>query len=178
MQRAGLPIYPEELCQRILNCNQESQNISILSNEASQHGDLSQTDFDIPDVEFKIFKFRHGLSHGQSIFDMPESSLFDQSSDSSHSYNLFPTMRPTKRPRESEMLYDSFESCTINAAPLFDQYGNYTFEKISDHPGLSLPCDPVLNTTDQFHGDNLTGSHAALNGNASSSVPMFRAMKL
>ncbi|KAG4394481.1 hypothetical protein GLYMA_20G047600v4 [Glycine max] len=178
MQRAGLPIYPEELCQRILNCNQESQNISILSNEASQHGDLSQTDFDIPDVEFKIFKFRHGLSHGQSIFDMPESSLFDQSSDSSHSYNLFPTMRPTKRPRESEMLYDSFESCTINAAPLFDQYDNYTSEKISDHPRLSLPRDPVLNTNDQFNGDNLTGSHAALNGNASSSVPMFRAMKL
>ncbi|KAL5149839.1 Transcription factor GAMYB [Glycine soja] len=180
MQRAGLPIYPEELCQRILNGNQESQNVGTMTNEACHHDDLSQTNnFDIPDVEFKNFKFRHGLPHVPSIFDMPESSLFDQNSDSSHSYNfLFPTMRPTKRPRESEMLYDSFGSCSINAAPLFDQYGNYTFEKISDHPGLSLPCDPVLNTTDQFHGDNLTGSHAALNGNASASVPIFGAMKL
>ncbi|TKY46604.1 Transcription factor GAMYB [Spatholobus suberectus] len=179
MQRAGLPIYPEELCQRILNGNQESQNVGTLTNEASPHDDLSQTDnFDIPDVELKNFKLRHGLSHGLSIFDMPECSI-EQSVDSSHSYNfLFPTMHPSKRLRESEMLYNSFGSWTSNAVPLFDQYGNYTCEKISDHPRLPPPCDPIPNTSDQFHGDNPTGSHAAGNGNASSSVPISGAMKL
>ncbi|RDY12598.1 Transcription factor GAMYB, partial [Mucuna pruriens] len=183
MQRSGLPIYPEELCQRILNGNQESQNVGPVPNEASQHDDFSQTDnFDIPDVDFNSFKFRHGLSDGLSIFDMPESNLFEQSSDLSHSYNILfpPTMHPPKRLRESEVLYNNnFGSCTSNAfPPLFDPYGNFTCDQIPDDPRLSPPRDQVLNSSDQFHGDNLTGSHAALNGNASSSAPISGAMKL
>ncbi|KAK7306809.1 hypothetical protein VNO77_44768 [Canavalia gladiata] len=175
MQRAGLPLYPDELCQRLLNSNQESQNAGTLTNEASQHDDFPQTDnFDIPDVDFQSFKFRRGLSHAPSIFDMPESSVFEQSLDSSHSYNiLFPTMHPSKRFRESEMLYNSFGNCINNAVPVFNQYGNYTSD-----PRLSSPSDLVPNTSDQFHGDNLTGSHAALNGNTSSSAPISGAMKL
>nr|KYP54573.1 Transcription factor GAMYB [Cajanus cajan] len=157
MQRAGLPIYPDEVYQRIHNANQESQNVGTLTNEASQHDDLSQTDnFDIQDGEFKNFKFCPGLSHGPSIFDMPQSSLFEQSSDTSHTYNiLFPTMHPSKRRRESEILYNSFDSCTSNAVPVLDPYGNYNCERFSDH-----------------------NSHAALNGNASSSGPIFGSMKL
>ncbi|XP_061352584.1 transcription factor GAMYB-like [Gastrolobium bilobum] len=179
MQRAGLPIYPEEICRRVLSGNQESLNIGTLTNEASQHDDLSQTDnFAIPDVEFKNFKLRPGLSYGPSIFDIPESSMLEQSSDSSHNYNiLFPMMHPSKRLRESDMLYNSLGSCISSAVPLFDQYGNYTYEKIPDHPTLTSPCDPILNTSDHFHGDNLTGSHATLNGNTSSSTPLSGAMK-
>jgi len=179
MQRAGLPIYPPELCERILNGNQGSQNIGFLTVEASQHDNLSQTDkFDIPDVDFKTVKFHHGPSQVPAIFDMPE-NLFEQSSDSSH---LFPTLYPSKRLRGSEVLYNSFGSCTSNALPRFDQYydqyGNYTGEKIYDHPRFYPPFDPVSNTSNQFHGDNMNGSHAMLNGNVSSSVPLFGARKL
>ncbi|KAL2322286.1 hypothetical protein Fmac_026665 [Flemingia macrophylla] len=176
MQRAGLPIYTEEAYQQTHDANQESQNV----NEASQHDDLSQTgNFDIPDVELKNFKLCHGLSHGPSIFDMPESSLFEKSSDSSHNYNvLFPMMHPLKRRRESEMLYNGFGSCMSNAVPVpvLDPY-SYTCERFFDHD-MCLPCDPILNTSDQFYGDNLTGSHATLNGNASSSGLISGPMKL
>ncbi|XP_052735290.1 transcription factor MYB33 isoform X1 [Vigna angularis] len=175
MQRAGLPIYPPEICERILNGNQESKNIDPLNIEASQHDNLSQTDkFGIPDMDLKTFKFHHDSSQVPGIFDMPE-NLFEQSSDSSY---LFPTIYPSKRRRESETLYNSFASCTSNALPLFDQYGNYTGEKTYDHPRFYRPFDPVLSSSNQFHGGNINGSHAMLNGNVSSSVPFFGARKL
>lgn len=175
MQRAGLPIYPPELCERILNANQESQNICPLTVEASQHDNLLQTDqFDIQDMDFKTVKFHHGPSQVPGILDIPE-NLFEQCSDSSH---LFPTLYPSKRLRESEILYNSFGSCTANALQLFDQYGNYIGEKIYDHPRFYPPFESVLNTSNQFHGDNINGSHAMLNGNVSSSVPLFGARKL
>ncbi|CAJ1965462.1 unnamed protein product [Sphenostylis stenocarpa] len=179
MQRAGLPIYPPELCQRLLNGNQESQNVGPLTIEASQQDDLSQMDnFDIPNEDFKTFKFLHDPSLEPSIFDMPESNLFEQSLDPSHSYDyLFQSIYHSKRPRKSEMIYNSFGSCTSNV-PLFDQYDNYSTEKIYDYPRFSPPFDPVLNTSNQFHGDNINGSHAMLNGNISSSVPEFGAMKM
>ncbi|KAK7401074.1 hypothetical protein VNO78_12386 [Psophocarpus tetragonolobus] len=186
MQRAGLPIYPDELCERLTNGNLKSQNVGTFTNEASQHIDLSQTNnFDVADMELKNFQLHRGISHAlhAPFVDMNESNMFEQSSDSSHTCNfLFPTMCSSKDHRESEMseiLYNSFDSCTSNVVPLFDQYYGYTCEKISDHPRLLFtPCDPVVNTSDQFNSDNLTGSHATLNGNASSSVPMSEAMKL
>lgn len=175
MQRAGLPIYPPEICERILNGNQESKNIDPLNIEASQHDNLSQMDkFGIPDMDLKTVKFHHDPSQVPRIFELPE-NLFEQSSDSSY---LFPTIYPSKRRRESETLYNSFTSCTSNALPLFDQYDNYTSEKTYDHPRFYPPFGPVLNSSNQFHGGNINGSHAMLNGNVSSSVPFFGARKL
>ncbi|XP_027342348.1 transcription factor GAMYB-like [Abrus precatorius] len=180
MQRAGLPIYPDELCQQLLNGNEESQNVGNLTNDATQHNDFSQIDnFDIPDVDFKTFNFCPGLSNGPSIFDMLDSSLFEQSSGSPHNYNMFPPMHSSKRLRESDMLYTSSGSCIGNTVPVFNQYGNYPCENIPDHPTLSSPYDPLLDTSDQFYDGNLTGSHASLNGNiTSSSAPIYGAMKL
>ncbi|KAJ1381138.1 SANT/Myb domain [Sesbania bispinosa] len=181
MQRAGLPIYPDEIFQRVLNGNQESLNAGTLTNEASQHEDLQQTDsFDIPDVEFRNFKLRRGVLYEPSILDMPESSMLEQNSESSHNYSMWlPMMPPLKRLQESDMLYNSLDSCISSAVPVLDQYGNYTCKNISDHPNLSSPCDPILNTSKQFHGDDLTGSHATLNGNtSSSSAPVSGVMEM
>ena len=180
MQRAGLPIYPPDVCLRVMHGNQESLNVGTLTDGANQHDDLSQTNtFDIPELDLKKVKLRQGLSYGPSIFDIPESNMFEQSSDSSHGYNImFPVMHPPKRLRESDMLYSSLDSCISSAVPVFDQYGDYTCEKISGQTRLSSPCDPILNTSDQFHGDDIYGSHATLNGNTSSSMPISGAMKL
>ncbi|KAK7269698.1 hypothetical protein RIF29_22432 [Crotalaria pallida] len=158
MQRAGLPIYPADVCLRVLSSSQESLDIGSLTNDSGQHDDVSHTDnFDIPDVEFKNYKIDRGLSYGPSIFDIPDSNMFEQTSDS-HSYNIMFPMHPAKRLRESDVLFNnSFDSYTSDAVPVFDT---------------------ILDTSDQFHGDNFPGSHAALNGNTSSSVPISEAKKL
>lgn len=181
MQRAGLPIYPDEIYQRVFNGHQESLNVDTLSNESSQHDDLSQTEnFDIPDVEFRKFKLRRDISCEPSIFDMPQNSMPEQSSDQSHGHNiLLPMMHPSKRLRGPDMIYDSLDNCISSVVPVFDPYGNDACDNITDHPRFSSPCDPMFNTGDQFHGDNLTGSHAASNGNnSSSSEPISGPMKL
>ncbi|OIV90958.1 hypothetical protein TanjilG_16918 [Lupinus angustifolius] len=179
MERSGLPIYPADICQRVLNNNQESLDDGTLPNGSGQHDDVSQTDdFDIPDLQFKNYKIPPALSYGPSSFDIPESDMFRKTSDSSHSYNALSATHPTKRLRVSDVLYNnSLDSHISSTVPLFDQYGNYTCEKISDHPRFPSPYDLIFDAG-QFHGFNFAGSHAALNGNTSSSVPINGAMKL
>ncbi|KAK7269696.1 hypothetical protein RIF29_22430 [Crotalaria pallida] len=43
MQRAGLPIYPADVCLRVLISSQESLDIGSLTNDFGQHDDVSQT---------------------------------------------------------------------------------------------------------------------------------------
>ncbi|XP_019441342.1 PREDICTED: transcription factor GAMYB-like isoform X2 [Lupinus angustifolius] len=176
--RSGLPIYPADICLRVLNNNQESLDVGTLKNESGQHDDASQTDnFDIPELEFQNYEIHRGLPYAPAIFDIPE-NLFQQSSDSSHSYNAMSSTHPRKRLRESDELYNnSFDGYISSTVPLFDQYGNYTSKIVSDHPRFSSPYDLLLDTG-QFHGYNFPGSHAALNGNTSSSMPITEAMKL
>ncbi|MED6134782.1 hypothetical protein PIB30_040123 [Stylosanthes scabra] len=181
MQRAGLPIYPPDICMRVMHGNQESLNVGTLTDGGNQHDDLSRTDTmaEIPQLDFKYYK-TCPISYGSSMFDVPESSMFEKSSDSSQGYNIiFPMMNPSKRLRESDMKYGNLDSCISTTVPIFEQCGDYMCDETSDHTRLSSPCDPILNTSDQFHGDDAYGSHATLNGNnSSSSVPISGAMKL
>ncbi|CAL0316456.1 unnamed protein product [Lupinus luteus] len=179
MQRAGLPLYPKEIYLRAFNNNQENLDVGTLKNESGQDDDASQTDnFDIPDLDFKNYKIHQDLSYAPAIFDIPESNMFKQPSDSSHSYNAMSPTNPRKRLREPDVLYNnSFDGYISNTVPLFDQYGNYPSEKVSDHPRFSSPCNLILDTG-QFHGYDFPGSHAALNGNTSSSAPITGVMKL
>ncbi|MED6174358.1 hypothetical protein PIB30_068295 [Stylosanthes scabra] len=168
MQRSGLPIYPPDVCLRVKQGNQEHINVgNSLTDRANLHDDLSQTDtLDIPELDFKHVKICQAPSYGISIFDIPETTMF-------------PMMHPTKRLRESEMQYANLDGCiSSNTVPMFEQYGDYMCDKSIDHTRLSSPSGPILNTSDQFHGDDTYGSHETLNGNTSSSMPTSGAMKL
>ncbi|CAL0300264.1 unnamed protein product [Lupinus luteus] len=179
MQRAGLSIYPADIRQRVLNNNQESLDAGTLPNGSGQHDDVTQIDdFDISNLDFEDYKIDGALSYGPSVFCIPESNMLQQTSDSSHSYNAMSATHPTKRLRMSDVLYNnSLDSHISSAVPLFDQCGNQICEKISDHPRFPSPND-LITDTGQFHGYNFAGSHAALNGNTSSSAPIIGAMKL
>ncbi|KAE9618779.1 hypothetical protein Lalb_Chr02g0146271 [Lupinus albus] len=179
MRRVGLPLYPADICLRVLNNNQESLDADTLPSGSGQHDDVSQTDdLDIPDLEFKNYKIHGALSFEPPVFDIPESNMFRKTSDSSYTYNAMSTTHPTMRLRESDVLYNnSLDSHISSPVPLFDQYDNYTCEKISDRPRFPSPYDLIIDTG-QFHGYDFAGSHAALNGNTSSSVPITGAMKL
>ncbi|KAJ7964915.1 Transcription factor GAMYB [Quillaja saponaria] len=181
MQRAGLPIYPADVCLQVLNSSQESPHVGSLPNGDIQHADLLQAqNFEIPDVEFKNLKLSQGyLPFTPTIFDIPESGMFKQSVGLSHSYDLqFPDMRPPKRLREADTIYNTLESGISSSVPIFTQYVDYNCEKVAEPFKLSSPCHSDLNTNDHYHGGNLPGSHALLNGNASSSEPIAGPMKL
>ncbi|XP_015958288.1 transcription factor GAMYB-like [Arachis duranensis] len=133
MQRSGLPIYPPDICFRVMHGNQESQNVGRLTDGVNQHDDLSQTDtLNIPELDFKHVK----IPLDPSIFDIPENSMFEQSSDSSHGYNMFPIMHPAKRLRESAEI--------MQYGPVYEE--DYMSDEI----------------TNQFHGNTCCSSSSSM----------------
>ncbi|XP_054799664.1 transcription factor GAMYB-like [Prosopis cineraria] len=175
MQRAGLPIYPPEICQQVRS--QENPNVGTLMSGASQHSDIPQDgNFNVPELEFKDYDFSRGyLPYGPSILDIPESSLFEQTAGPPHNDVLL-YGNPSKRLRESEMLYDRLDNSSSYMIPAFDKFVDCTAEP--PHLLSSPPSNLSLDANDQFRGNNFHGSHAALNGNTSSSAPISEAMKL
>ncbi|XP_028778709.1 transcription factor GAMYB-like isoform X1 [Neltuma alba] len=174
LQRAGLPIYPPDICQRVRS--QENPNMSTLMSGASQHSDIPQGgNFKVPELDFKEYDFsRSYLPYGPSILDIPDSSLFEQTVGPPHS-DVMLFGNPPKRLRESDMLYNRLDNSSSCMIPVFDKFVDYTAEP---PPVLPSPGNLSLDTNDPFHGDNLHGSHAALNGTISSSAPISEAMKL
>ncbi|KAF2290055.1 hypothetical protein GH714_001653 [Hevea brasiliensis] len=179
LQRAGLPIYPPEVCLQVLNGSQESQNIGTLQTTDTYGPDLIQTDpFEIPEVEFENL----GLnlpSYSPTVLDIPTSSALKQDIGSSHSNSfMFPTMHPHKRLRESQTIFPSLDGSVSGGLSAFIQSTNYFSENITESAGISSQYDSHTNTFRQPPLDVLPGSHALLNDNSSSSEPLYGAMKL
>ncbi|KAI4308256.1 hypothetical protein L6164_031349 [Bauhinia variegata] len=176
MQRAGLPVYPANICRQVLNDSQESPNAGSVMSGASQNSDLSQIDsYTVPDVQFKNLKL---TQYGPTIFNIPESthSMFEQSAGSFQNYNMMFPMKPRKRPLETDIIGNSLVGSISTTVPEFNPYVDYSSEKITDSPKLSFPCDPNLNSNGPFHV-YLPGSYAGLNDNTSS-VPISGVKKL
>ncbi|KAK9273842.1 hypothetical protein L1049_018654 [Liquidambar formosana] len=151
-QRAGLPIYPPEVCQQRLDESQESQNMSTFL-AGHIHPDLSQTNnFEIPAVEFKNFGLKQGFtSYSPTLLDVPARSMLTQGIGSSHNYYfMYPPMHPSKRLRESDTVFPDLNGCVSNALPAFNQYEyeDSASEKVAQPFGLSSPYDPDLNAND------------------------------
>nr|ATG24457.1 transcription factor GAMYB [Tapiscia sinensis] len=180
LQRAGLPIYPPEVRMQAQNVSQESQIIGTLPTGDTSSPDILKTDnFEIPDVGFKNLELTRGfLSYSPTLLDMPASSMVKQGVHSSYSYNfMFPTIHSPKRLRESETLFPGLDDSVSSGLPVFHQYVDYACENMSD-PFLSFPYDSDINAYDQLPLDVISGSHALLNGNSSSSEPIAGALKL
>ncbi|WCJ20575.1 Transcription factor GAMYB [Euphorbia peplus] len=174
LQRAGLPIYPPEVCQQVLNGSYDSQNMHTSDTHDS---DLLQADhFEIPEVEFKNLELSRGLlSYTPTILDIPPTSMLKQNVDPSSFHGnafLFPTMHPQKRLRESENLYSCFDGSVSSIPGLIQSEktaDSYCFSSLYDTHSNPY-CQPQL-------GVNI-GSHALLNDNTSPSDPLSGAMKL
>jgi len=81
-------------------------------------------------------------------------------------------------PNAPETLFHSLDGSDSSCLPIFNHYGDYNCEKAAESFNLSSSFDPDLNTNDQLPFSVLSGSHAFLNGNSSSSEPISGAMKL
>ncbi|KAK6936896.1 hypothetical protein RJ641_033926 [Dillenia turbinata] len=166
-QRAGLPVYPPDICLKgAFDENEQSQNSYSLGD--THHPDVLQTKgFEIPDVKFKHLDLNNGfLSYAPKILNSPASGLLGQRLSSWESYGfVFPTMYPSKRLRESE---NSFSESGNQGLAEIDHFD--TSDKISS-PFQPSFCEPEMSTNCASPLCYLSGSHALLNGNTSSSEP-------
>lgn len=184
-QRAGLPIYPPDICLQPLSENQSNENISAFSSGNPQHPDLlSINSFEIPTVEFKHLEFNQQIYPSplldfpsRNLLDIPTSTLLAQGLNSSYGSKSLLNVHTSKRPRQYESLFpgstsnvsSAFTDCSKyqndgspQTVQSFDFSSAYNQDPTSDHPSSLFV---------------LPGSHALINGNPSSSEPTW-AMKL
>jgi myb proto-oncogene protein len=146
LQRAGLPLYPPEVCLRAYKMNKDGQNMGKLQTGDAHDPDMMLTDhFKIPEVEFKTLALNPGvLSYSTGLFDASASSMLKQGVGSSYGQGLvFPTIHPAKRFRESQTIFTGLDGSVSGGIPEFDQFTDYHRGKITGNFGLSSPygCD-------------------------------------
>ncbi|XP_071706983.1 transcription factor GAMYB-like [Rutidosis leptorrhynchoides] len=159
-QRAGLPIYPPDICMQTLNENHHNQNMATFTNGDTSNSELfPNIPFDAPAAEFKNLELNHESYTpnildipGRSFLDIPGTSFFPNGpgATSSNSF-LYPLLHPPKRVRRSDTY------------PPFDD-GFFPTE-ISSSYNQSFNGDIIPSSSSCL----ISGSHAYFNGNKSSS---------
>ncbi|GAA0138262.1 DNA-binding transcription factor [Lithospermum erythrorhizon] len=180
-QRAGLPVYPPDICFQALNDKQHDDEMCSFASGNIQHHDLiSVNNFEIPAIEFKHLELYPPAIHdmpADSLLDIPPSIMIDQIPNSSYgSKSLFSSMNPAKRLRASGLLLPRSSFSSNDAVPIYSQYPgdgseigqSFSVSSAYDH---NLPPDHI--TSSQL----LPGSHAFINGNFPPSEPSSWAMK-
>lgn len=173
-QRAGLPIYPPEICLQALDENQQKDHMSSFSSGDAHCRDvMPANDFEIPPVQFKALELNqhvyppafHDIPGG-GFLNIPTSGLLVHSLHSSYQDKpLFSTMHPPKRLRGSESIFHGSS-----------QYQSGSYVQNAPPFIYSYPYDHSLSPNQPSSSSVLAGSHAILNGNPSSSEPTW-AMK-
>ncbi|CAI9106024.1 OLC1v1005077C3 [Oldenlandia corymbosa var. corymbosa] len=185
-QRAGLPIYPPDICLQALNENKQSEDLSNFSSVDTHHPDLLPIhSFEIPAVEFKNLELNHQFYPppvldvpARSFLDIPTGSLLNQGLNSSFgSKTLISALHPTKRLRQSESLFPGLSTSFAGAFSSCNKYQNDGSGQSFQSFGFPTSYDHNITSDHPSSTCILPGSHAFVNGNSSSSEPTW-AMKL
>ncbi|CAK9142143.1 unnamed protein product [Ilex paraguariensis] len=180
-QRAGLPLYPPEVCLHALQENHENHFAGI-HNGDNRRDDLLQTGgYDIPDVIFDSLKANQGiLPYIPELPDFSTSSLLIKGLGSSQFHSFVPpTVQRQKRLREAVTPLSGYIRGFGNVAPSFDPtQGDGHENKISRTFDLPSSYDADPNTKNMMPFGIDQGSHPLLNGNFSASTPASGAVKL
>ncbi|GMH13045.1 hypothetical protein Nepgr_014886 [Nepenthes gracilis] len=178
LQRAGLPLYPPEILAQATNESQRSLDMEPCMAGENQSDASLTNDSDIPEVVFKNLKLNHELLSSSSVLlDLPASKILQEGVNSSHSFRFMcPEVHPHKRLREMEMQFHNHLGSNGNTFPSFDHYEDDAYGKLGQtFRPASYNAD--LNMYNQSTIDVIPGSHASINGNSLSSVPISMAMK-
>ncbi|XP_021901215.1 transcription factor MYB33 [Carica papaya] len=180
-QRAGLPLYPPEMCLQAFKESQQGQNASGINSGDKGHHDLLQANsFEIPDVIFDSLKGSHSvLPYVPELPGMSNSSMLMKGfSSSQYCSFLPPSTHRQKRIRESTSLLAAYGDSVKDDFSSFNSFHDNIHQKVARSFGLSFPHDPDPNakTPDAFGVDQ--GGHTLSNGNFSTSRPILEAMKL
>ncbi|MBA0841869.1 hypothetical protein Goarm_001727 [Gossypium armourianum] len=177
-QRAGLPLYPPEVCLQALK---ESHRTSAVSGgDKGTHDILQNNTYEIPDVIFDSLKANQNvLPYVPELPDISASSMMMKVLGSSQ-YSSFmpPAIHRQKRLRESAAFSPGYTAAVKNDCPLFEQFEDNMFNKAAQPFGLSFPFEPDPLTKKSQSFSAFQGSHALSHGNFSASEPTLEAVKL
>ncbi|KAB2033476.1 hypothetical protein ES319_D04G020600v1 [Gossypium barbadense] len=177
-QRAGLPLYPPEVCLQALK---ESHRTSAVSGGDKGTYDILQNNtYEIPDVIFDSLKANQNvLPYVPELPDISASSMMMKVLGSSQ-YSSFmpPAIHRQKRLRESAAFSPGYTAAVKNDCPLFEQFEDNMFNKAAQPFGQSFPFEPDPLTKKSQSFSAFQGSHALSHGNFSASEPTLEAVKL
>lgn len=180
-QRAGLPLYPPEVCLQALQESQQGQsNGALNSTDGAHHDSLQTNSYEIPDVVFDSLKGNSCvLPYVPELPDISASGMLMKGLGSSPYCGFMPpTLHRQKRPRESTALFPTSGGSFKNGFPQFDQFENDACDKVAPSFGLSFPHDPDPTAKSPLPFGVIPGSHSLSNGNSSASKPTCGAVKL
>ncbi|KAJ7982434.1 transcription factor GAMYB [Quillaja saponaria] len=169
-QRAGLPLYPPELCMEPLQENQEGHTDGINGGDKRHRGFLLKSRYEIPDVIFDRLKANQCLlPYVPEIPDISENSILLKGLGSSQYCNFMPSTLPSqKRLRESTVPCPG-----SNGFSAFDHFQDDVCDKVAQSFGFSSPLHP-----DPASENSLSFIHSLSDGNSSASKPTNVAVKL
>ncbi|XVF00128.1 hypothetical protein REPUB_Repub03eG0258300 [Reevesia pubescens] len=177
-QRAGLPLYPPEVCLQAL---QESHSTSAINGgDKGSHDILQNNNYEIPDVIFDSLKANQNvLPYVPELPDISASSMLMKGLGSSQYCGFMPpTIHRQKRLRESTAFFPDYTAAVKNECPLFEQFQDDMSDKAAQSFGMSFPIEPDPATKNSQSFGAFPGSHALSNGNFSASEPTLEAVKL
>ncbi|KAH7672293.1 myb proto-oncogene protein plant protein [Dioscorea alata] len=183
--RAGLPLYPSDMCLHPYNENQPGPNANDDFNYDDNHSNapLHGNSLNFPGHMFDSMKVSQGLiSYASPLMGFSPGNAIGHQGFGSQNYNfLNPTMNCTKQLQESETLFphvqDGIASRILQVEPL----------SVSDriplkvHQPFGFPCDSDPGNKDLApYGGAVNGSHAhtLLNGNFSAPRPIPGSVEL
>ncbi|KAM1363369.1 hypothetical protein FF1_028252 [Malus domestica] len=180
-QRAGLPLYPPEVCLQAFQESQQGQSSGGINGaDRVQHDSMQANSFEIPDVVFDSLKGNGCVL--PYVPDLPDISpggmLMKGLGSAPYCGFMPPTMHRQKRLRESTALFSTSGGSFKNGFPQFDQFQNDTCDKVARTFGLPFPHDPDPTTRSPLSFGVIQGSHSLSNGNSSASKPTSGAVKL
>lgn len=157
-ERAGLPIYPPEICSQVINENQQN-NMNTFSAGSGPHLDfMPNNSSGIPPVEFKNPNLK------QECYDYPPSSLMSKTLG--HSYrSILSTIHPAKR-LKSKSPFLGLTGTIGSFMPCVGPYQNA-------HPFIMSSSTYEDNSTYNHEPTVPSGSHSSLNSNLSTSQPAW-----
>ncbi|XP_060675681.1 transcription factor GAMYB isoform X2 [Ziziphus jujuba] len=179
-QRAGLPLYPPDLCLQAFQENPQSQNSGGISGgDGGHHDPLQANSYEIPDVIFNGLKGNNDvLPYVSELSEISANSMLIKGLGSSQYYSFMPpTIHQSKRLRESIDVFPNSSGSVRNGFSMYDQFQNDTCDKAVRSFGLSFPHDPDPSKS-LLSFDVTQGSHSLSNGNSSASKPTSGAVKL
>ncbi|OIV99079.1 hypothetical protein TanjilG_32338 [Lupinus angustifolius] len=175
-QRAGLPLYPPEVCLKAFQESQQSQSTGgFNAGRKVHHNFLHKNSYEIHDSIFDRLKDNQRIS--PNVPELP--NIYDYSNmlkslDSSQYCSFAPSTSPIhKRLRDSTMPFLGSSDMIRNVFNPFDHVQANFSDKIAQSFGMQSPLD---------HGpsshSSICYSHSLSNGNSSTSKPTYEAVKL
>ncbi|WOL17111.1 transcription factor GAMYB-like [Canna indica] len=176
LQRAGLPIYPSNMC---FQDSDEYQQRRIVNCFVQQNEILQSRDLNNPDVMFDYLNSNRGdLSYSLPCPDFSMGSMICQGYES-QGYMYMNPVDPVKQHWVSETVDCGYHGTIYNELPSTDQFQIESSGKIQLTFDLDYQHDPdpTIKIPEPFGGE-IPGSQAFSNGNSSASRSLSRTVKL